>query len=290
MLKRYWFVIVALGLALPNYAQERTGVESPAIRDGSSDAVDIASEFEPPALPVVIVQTPEQESHASEREAKADEREAHDLAAQQEAADAADRGATAADRQIIPTWAQAGFAFVGTVLLVVTVIYTIRTHRHTVASSERQLRAYVGTTSCGIKPVELGGEIVAGITIKNFGHTPATITHVSSAIQIIDISPDLTEFPLYPDYDFNERRFALFMGDDTRTLETQKGEGVPRLTVPLMSGLSDGTVGIRFFGLVKYEDAFGKKHYTAFTKILTGKGTLISGEMRTDQFGNNEAT
>ncbi|AZO68794.1 hypothetical protein [Mesorhizobium sp. M6A.T.Cr.TU.016.01.1.1] len=122
---RFLFVALFMVLATHVSAQEAQGVatEGPAVdKKTQGNAEAGKGDAWKSALPVTIMESPDQANHASERETKSDKHEAEDLDAQVRAANAAERGATATERQVIPTYAQAIFGLIGMGLLVYTLI------------------------------------------------------------------------------------------------------------------------------------------------------------------------
>lgn len=204
MLERYWVIVIAFGLALPIYAQERVAVGGPAVTDEQAAQEDgtSADQSEQPAFPVVILETREQASHATEREAKTDQHEADDLAAQRKAADAADRAATAADRQILPIWVQVSLAGVGTFLLVWTLYLNSRASRDASIAALASIRAadaaekaylmenrpWIKITPTMIGPVDFGKrEVEADFRIDNVGKSPAVNVRIMLDARVVRV-------------------------------------------------------------------------------------------------------
>lgn len=150
---------------------------------------------------------------------------------------------------------------------------------HAKQSSERQLRAYVHVASAKVKNLDKasGREIV--VVVKNYGQTPALKARFRSAEHV-------REWPL---------QGAL---DDLSKVEIRTGvEALPfgrpvimhipvgDLTEWSERALRNGEHAIYFWGLVTYEDVFGKPHFTRIRLVCEGEG-VASGSMHATEEGN----
>ncbi len=71
-----------------------------------------------------------------------------------------------------------------------------------------QLRAYIGVETITLRPVANGSQVIADVTVKNFGVTPANSVKVTTATTIflnkfdpattLSKSPTVTSFSLFP--------------------------------------------------------------------------------------------
>jgi hypothetical protein len=192
------FQFIALFMVLTTHvgAQEAQGVAAENPTGGQQSQGDTSrqnGDIWKSALPVKIIEDPNQTSHTTEREIKSDKHEAEDLDAQVRAANAAEIGATATERQVTPTYAQAVFGFIGMLLLISTVIYTAKTYRLTVRSTRAQLRAYIFQNRFVINTHFDDSGVVFNfvVYIQNFGQTPARIkTSVASTRPVTDGNVD----------------------------------------------------------------------------------------------------
>ena len=170
------FAILALLLLVSTaHAQEGSGVadEGPPVEENRSAQPEQGrGGTSQTGIPVIIVDTPEQATHAAEREQKADEHEAADLDAQVRAANAAERSAATAERQEIPTWAQIVIGFASTIIAVIALAVSVLTAIISIRTSRAELRAYVLPDASRLEITD-GGLPVANLRIKNFGQTPA---------------------------------------------------------------------------------------------------------------------
>jgi hypothetical protein len=95
-------------------------------------------------------------------------------------------------------------AFTG-LLFVATLLLWLDTHRlanESKASSERQLRSYVGVTTGEFRGINNGALLGAQIALKNYGQTPA---HHSKLYGKIHIAP----FPLPENHNFPDSKMNL---------------------------------------------------------------------------------
>ncbi|CDX60832.1 exported hypothetical protein [Mesorhizobium plurifarium] len=188
-------LIVSLFMVLATHASaeepQRVTGKRPNITDNTQGRADADQDNAPKfALPVVVVESPDQARHTAEREAKSDEHDAKDLDAQERGADAAERGADATERQVKPAIAQAIFGFLGMLLLVVTVVYTIKaTKAATIAanaaiqankdsrdmfSEENRPWLIFDRPSVSVDASDGMLNIYFSVNVENIGKTPAT--------------------------------------------------------------------------------------------------------------------
>lgn len=173
-------------------AQEAPAVaaESPAIGKQAQGSGDPKAKAWDSALPVKIIENPDQANHAAEREIKSDEHEASDLKAQQKAADAAERAAASSERQEDIAWWQMWLSVAGVVALVITIVFSMKSTNAAVKAadaalaanqiaahtSQTQLRAWIGFVNLQIDRIAKPGAIEGfqfAFNWKNIGNTPA---------------------------------------------------------------------------------------------------------------------
>lgn len=191
---RLLFLALFMVLATHVWAQDAQGVtpEGPAVQEQPNGSADGTRGYEwKSALPVTIVESPQDAEHARDREQKADEHEADDLDAQRRAASAAERSATTAEGQIIPTWIQATVAIVGTAALLITIWFSIRATNAAVLSAKLakeaidvardtaqiELRAWIGHDLVNVSGLGVEGAVdhyIFVMSFKNVGATPAS--------------------------------------------------------------------------------------------------------------------
>ena len=185
MLSRPWCLVVAFGWLILGsslaYAQESEWVckVSPAEEENQGPKADCrASNGERSALPVVIVETPEQAAGASERERKSDEHEAADLQAQRDAAAGAQRAAATAERQEYPTLI---LASAGAFIAAAAFVYTILSNQRANKTAQDQVRAYISVSAVTMteRPSATPNLFVH---CDNTGQTPATFVAVAAKV------------------------------------------------------------------------------------------------------------
>ncbi|RUU44107.1 hypothetical protein EOD08_11200 [Mesorhizobium sp. M6A.T.Ca.TU.002.02.2.1] len=279
---RATFVALFMVLATHVSAQEAQGVatDGPAVgkqAPGNADAGE--GNASKSALPITIIESPDQANHATERETKADKHDAEDLDAQQKAADAAEVSATAAQRQVIPTYAQAILGALGMVLLFAAFLYTKWTYDHSVSSSERQLRAYVCLEGVHAPAGFEADEITAVAHVKNFGATPASEMSQWTLIK-------LREYPLVGDlepYDDSghPNRVILPPGAITLSMPTFRGLEAWEITA-----IKKEELALYVYGEINYIDAFGENRSTIFRMRSTGEQSFKLGVFKATKDGN----
>jgi hypothetical protein len=204
MFRGYWLAIIAVGLtANPVLAQQGPTAGAPVKKVESGNP---ANSGNPPAFPVVILQTPDQTKDAEAREAQSDKHEAEDLAAQQEGAEASDRSATATQWQVIPAWWQAFLATIGAGALIYSLYLNRKATTAAVKSADAAIRSvdaairvdlpilrcetpeFIGHdgpvpkfgprsgVGLNLSPTEFCS--ISAFGVQNFGRTPAFITGI----------------------------------------------------------------------------------------------------------------
>lgn len=223
------------------------------------------------ALPVKVIENPDDANHATERETKADKHDSEDLDAQVRGANAAERGATAAERQVVPTYAQAILGALGMVLLFAAFLYTKWTYDHSVSSSERQLRAYIAARTTINYDVRKG---VFDIHVvgKNCGQTPAY--HVQGEGHWV-ISHDGKE-PIWPEPDSLGGSSSGTLGPNEEMhiqFETNDARLDHSLTKEECEAIIRGEAGFWAHGRILYLDVFGVTRFTNFRVKFWQRGT-----------------
>lgn len=194
MFRSYWLPIFAIvGIVLWGQPPRAEGVPSPSPTPKEQpEQAASKSGKNPPSVPVIVIETPEQAVTRDAAEKKSQEHDAKDLEAQINAANASDRGATAAEWQIVPTWLGAVLSFVGTCLILWTLLLTRQANQISREIGEAQVRAYLSIeTPRLIGDVGLpdgSSRIRGGCNVKNIGNSPAK--EFISTAQIIPIGFD----------------------------------------------------------------------------------------------------
>jgi hypothetical protein len=131
-------------------------------------------------------------------------------------------------------------------------------------TARKQLRAYITVSKCQFKFI-IENDPEAMILVKNSGQTPAYKLH-----QWIAISPGsypLSEKLTEP-WNFNEPSSEAIIGPgDTQTSTAHFKKPLSKDILPKL-GTREWTAYI--YGLITYEDIFGKKHKTIYRYIYGG--------------------
>ena len=202
----HWFILVLLVISSPHvWAQEtqRVGEKTPSqeeVKNGNADSSeDNSGQL---ALPVIIVESPDQTKRASDREKQTDDHDQSDLVAQNAAAEAAAKSAASAERQENLALKQLWLSGVGILALIVTIIYTIKATNAATSAANTANAAYLAEHRPWLKfkspPVitfggvvadeELGGVkdlMVIESPMKNTGNSPAV--DVESHVEPIEL-------------------------------------------------------------------------------------------------------
>ncbi len=140
-------------------------------------------------------------------------------------------------------------------------------------TAQRQLRAYIGPFSMEMQvyPYEKGGFVAMAHTeLRNFGQTPAYDLRTSSWCRFDDPNAlpfdQVQEPPVWPKAGIAFPGAGLHISVPCFLSEQEVQE------------LRDRKKLVFFWGTVKYEDAFRKKHYFKF-RVVSQERTLDQGEV-----------
>lgn len=159
-------LVVATGLASLREAPDAQGVAapSPAVERQTEQARKDAKDEPAAAVPVTIVESPEQAVAAERRERESRQHDTADLDAQVRAADAA-------EQQVLPSWFAAALSFAGTGLIVWSLHEARTANRIAREIGSRQLRPWMLFES--IKQEQrVDGTFTIWVVWKNFGLSP----------------------------------------------------------------------------------------------------------------------
>jgi hypothetical protein len=266
MLKRYGFIVFALGLffAASSLAQEsgEEALDQQTEVDGQNAG---KGSLAPLGLPVRILEDPEEAEGAKRAQSRAEQREIDDLVAQQNAAEAAEGAVKVGIAQTL-------LAFFGTVALIYSLNLNRRATKAAVKAVEiaestgiSQVRAYVGVGTGS--PSIHNGPIRATITVKNFGQSAAKEVKAclrwycgSEFCKDYDISSAAPQAvgTLAPSQE-SIAEIDTSVPDDAVVREAIFTDAEP---------IRAGTTKFWFFGEIRYRDAFGTSHVTSFRYIL----------------------
>ncbi|MER9643303.1 hypothetical protein [Mesorhizobium sp. M0239] len=277
--------ILALFIVLTTHAsaQETQGVtgEGPSVaKQQAQQSNDGSSGIAKTGLPVTIVETPGQSSHATEREEKADQHDAADLDAQVRAANAAERGAATAERQEVPAWAQIIIGAASTLIAVIALIISVWTAITSIRTTRAQLRAYVcleGVTA----PTGFEAEQITAVAhVKNFGATPASKMSQWTLIK-------LREYPLVGDlepFDSAGHPNQLVLPPSAITLSMPTHRALEAWEITAMK---KEELALYVYGQIDYLDAFGSKRSTKFRMRSTGEQAFKLGVFKATKEDNS---
>lgn len=282
MSRSYWLSIFAIvgWLTLWSQPPSAQGVPSPSPtpEEQSQDSTKAGQPY-PPSLPVTIIETPDQAISRDAAEKEGRKHDAKDLDAQIRAADAGERGATAAERQIIPTWLGAILSFVGTLLILATLILTQKSNAIAQDTADRQLRAYVLVEGImlGKDPTDPKG-VAAVVNTKNFGLTPGKNVREWAQIHVAE-HPLVGELPDYTPR--NQGVSVLPPGAITIQVPTH-----PALSEVMKAAISRNHTAIYVYGEISYLDHRGKLRTTKYRYMSSGQGFTL-GAFRACPEGND---
>lgn len=282
MSRSYWLSIFAIVGWLVLWSQPigAQGVPSPS-PSPKEQAQDSASggKPNPPSLPVTVIETPEQTITREAGEKESRDHEAKDLDAQIRAADAGERGATATERQEIPTWLGAILSFVGTLLILATLILTKKSNAIAQDTADRQLRAYVL-----VEGIMLGKDpadpkrVAAVVNTKNFGLTPGKNVREWANIHV-------AEHPLVdnlPDYTPRNQGVSV-LPPGAITIQVPTHTALPEI---MKAAISSNHTAIYVYGEISYLDHTGKLRTTKYRYMSSGQGFAL-GTFRACPEGND---
>lgn len=239
------------------------------------------------AFPVVLVQTTEEASRASEREALAAKHDAEDLEAQREAATAATQSAAATAQQVIPAYWQAILATVGAIGLLLTIwqsrgsLASARraninseaalklardANEHAELTSQRELRAYISVNPAGVRWIADRTAWVGHVEIQNVGKVPArgVKTDIKMYVEKITMESILPQDEgIYP-IGVIQPGVSVFQGSPTFSYTMEDH--------------------ILIYGRVDYDDGFGVLRWTTFCHRYSGASREVERREH-DYFG-----
>ena len=262
MLKRYGFIVLALGLFFSASSLAQESGEEALDQQTEGDGQNAGKGSPAPlGLPVRILEDPEEVESAKRAQSRAEQREIDDLVAQQNAAEAAEGAFKVGIAQTI-------LAFFGTLALIYSLLLNRTATKAAVDAvkvSERtgvaQVRAYVGIAVSEVRLT--GGPITTDIEFKNFGQSAARNTGI--CIKWYCGHEFCSDFkPEENDYQYVG---ALAPGQPSiAAIDTSKSEdaAIEGATLTDSSGVQDGRWKFWVFGEARYTDDFGKAHRTTF--------------------------
>lgn len=231
---------------------ERISSPPPAPKEQASGATNNAKPS-PQPLAVTIIETPEQRVTADRAQAESRQHDARDL-------DAQIKAANAAEKQVFPSWMGGILSFIGTVLLIWTLLETRKSANaaRDAADYAREAlwsnRAWV--CSAGVDHgkvaefIETGEKDCYAIVVKwkNCGITPALNV---DAFRDFKIFPADGALPTFPVRESTEQNTTVGPGDtfavNTVFLGTQD-----------TADFRDRKVKIAIYSIIRYRDVFSK--------------------------------
>jgi hypothetical protein len=145
---------------------------------------------------------------------------------------------------------------------------------HTVKSSQRELRAYVGSDEMpDIKSRDLihslNNEIRANIYIKNFGKTPAYEVNVKGCVEYAPFFKNAPTISNNLEWGHGgilqpgEHTVFLARSEKSYSYQTVKDSKLDTIL------FADSTPRWQIYGFVTYRDTFGKRHFLKFSYYLS---------------------
>ncbi|RWF23784.1 MAG: hypothetical protein EOS64_10050 [Mesorhizobium sp.] len=234
-------------------------------------------------VPVTIFETPEQAVHAADREKLSDTHDAADLDAQTRAANAAERSAATAERQELPAFVQIIFGGASTFVAIIALVVSFWTAITSIKTTQTQLRAYVSVfdfettvTNQNVRP-----HIAFKVTFKNFGQTPARNLR-------FNLRWECGQPPFVEDSHATVVAIPEGRGSVGAGMTFYAGDKTDlRLGQSEIQQVLDNKLSFWVFGVIEYDDVFGKQHRTRF------RYSMNTGPMNTATFspcaaGNEE--
>ena len=196
-------------------------------------------------LPVQIIQSPTDATHADAREAKADRHDEENLSAQV-------RTAVAAEKQLRIGWIASALSTVGTLLLVWTLLETRKSSAAARVQAESFIhseRAYVKLSHVlpGVKLEGASSEVA--LEVKNWGKTPSHVTDVRLGVKYLAFGEALPDPYPYESADRDSFPNAFLVPGEFFT-QTKYFNG---------TGASVMRGQLWVFGHVDYQDVFGQR-------------------------------
>ncbi|WP_133192703.1 hypothetical protein [Labrenzia sp. 011] len=256
MFRSYWVIAIAFGLVSLAHAKEPARVphEAPSVEESKPDKADNGIDNRWPApIPVIIIESEEQSTHAGERENRSDDHEAADLQAQRKAADAAERSATSAERQERTAWAQVVLAILGAVIAAAAVWLSIKTSNRAERTAKAQIIAYLTAHDVVIRNCAAGFIPEIELSIENSGQTPARVISNKQWIHIGHFPPDELPRPEVKDVK------SIAIVGPGKFVKSSCKRHIDIHTVQFIE-MTKGTSALYFYGIVEYLDVFGDRH------------------------------
>jgi hypothetical protein len=279
MSRSYWLSIFAIvGLILWSEPPRAQGVPapSPTPKEQAEQPANKAAK-NPEGIPVIIIETLEQAKATEEREKASRDHEAKDLDAQIRAANAGERAATAGERQVEPAWLSAILSFIGTLLILCTLILTRKANEIAKDTAKRQLRAYLISNGGQIERIPEG--FLLTVTIKNSGQTPAfDVKHSSESFggDYPDGGPP--EMPAV-----NDTHYTVIGANGDFVCAQRLFADDPE---DALKNVMDGKLGFWIHGRIEYRDCFGDSHVTKFRQVYGGRIAKVGLGLHGDKHGN----
>jgi hypothetical protein len=151
----------------------------------------------------------------------------------------------------------------------------------------RQLRAYVLIQMSEIRHLEDGQPVVAVITFKNFGQTPARNCEHIGRITAAEF-PFRAE-PAVSYEDEMEGASRGLMGPGGLFVARDMFEGNGPIDPSWLREVREQKSAVYVHGMIRYRDVFGQRRYTKY-RLFTGGRAGINGDHLAADSGGNEAT
>lgn len=171
-----------------------------------------------------------------------------------------------------PRWTeivQAAAAVAGVVGLIWGLAVGIQTLNASIEDTRLDQRAWIGTTEYSVQ-IEVGKPLVAVVTLKNFGRTPAI--NLSGKAVFEPTSKGRTPSFNYAHDPTIQVPVMLpnadHMASHVVTRSIQDPQVIRPLNQPLFDQLMRGDIKLIAHGRIDYEDIFGGKHWTEWAAVF----------------------
>lgn len=136
-------------------------------------------------------------------------------------------------------------------------------------TARKQLRAYMVLDGAEVPEGTQDGMLYAVVRLKNFGQSPATITHVGSKClaSTTIVATDFDDLVLQP-------YKSIIGGGGTIQFHAAN---TTQLLDGLASAVASGKIQIAMRIRIKYQDIYGDKHFAQFTRTIEGQRNLYGG-------------
>lgn len=264
------FAVIGLALWCQSPHAQGIPTPSPAPKE-QADKPTEKSAPNPSGISVTIIETLEQAKAGEAREKESHDHDAKDLDAQIRAADAA-------EKQIGPAWVAAILSFVGTCLILWTLLLTRQANTIARDTAKRQLRAYLIANGGAIERIPEG--YILSVVIRNSGQTPAFDVKHSSESFCGDYPDDgPSEIPRV-----NDTHYTVVGAGDSFSCAQRLFTETPDQS---MRDVIDGKIGFWIHGIVQYRDCFDNTHTTRFRYVFGGRIAKTGGLVfHSDKHGN----